>query len=426
MARMGPDPNPADNSTGQAAAPLYADAIGAVLGAVRPGPSERVDFEQAIGRTLRTPIVADRDLPPFDRAQMDGYAVRRAELRIDSPMPVVATVPAGSFLDRTVPPGACVAIATGAPLPADCDTVVPHEQSDRASPVRFVPPADRLAAGHAVHRRGADARRGDTLVHAGAILGARHIAIAATVGATSIDVAARPRVAILTSGDEVVSPSNTPRREQIRDSNGPLLAALVVAMGGDVPMRRHLADEASPTRASLDEALASHDVVATVGGISAGERDRFRAAAEAARVEFIVRRARLQPGGPIAIGVAPSGAIFLGVPGNPVSALVCAHLFLWPILRRRCGGDGALPWRIATLRESATPNPARQAFRPARLAADGGAIVPRWAGSGDLAHTAETDGILELPPQSEPIAVGASLRFLPWCDASGSVARRSS
>jgi molybdopterin molybdotransferase len=395
------------------ALPDYAEALGTVLAAVEAlGAIETVERDAASGRVLGETIVADRDLPPFNRAQMDGYALRAADLgRVES-FPVVATIPAGQPADVGVPTGHCVAIATGAPIPADTDTVIPHEQSDRGDPVRFT--ISSIEPGHAVHPCGVDARAGDTLVPAGTVLRAQHLGIAATVGKRELAVACRPRATVLTSGDEV-RPVNAPlERHEIRNSNGPMICELLRRIGAEPVACLHVVDELELTTAAVAEALGRSDLLVTVGGVSVGQRDHFPQAFAAGGVSFALHGAAIQPGRPLLAGRAPGGAMVIGLPGNPVSALACTCLFCWPVVRALLGIAPDLPWRPVLLAEAVQPNPKRRAFRPASLTDDGRVRVPAWAGSGDLAHTAATDGLVELPVQPQPVEAATSLRFLAW------------
>ncbi|MHC4992117.1 MAG: molybdopterin molybdotransferase MoeA [Planctomycetota bacterium] len=393
--------------------PDYTQVLEEALRAVEPlVETETVALRDAGGRVLAEPLTADRDLPPFDRAQMDGYALRAADFVPHRAWPVAGAVPAGAVPDVEVPAGACVAIATGAPLPAGLDTVIQHELSDRGDPVRFE--VESIECGHAVHPRGADAARGDVLVAAPCLLGAHHLAIAATVGRVALNVVRRPRTVVLTSGDEVRPADGDVQPHQIRNSNAPLVSDLLRRVGAELVGATHLPDDAAATVEAVGHALREADLVVTVGGISAGERDFFPEALAHHEVRIVRRGGAIQPGKPILVGRHGDGAIVIGLPGNPVSVLACACLFAWPIVRRLLGLDPALPWRHLRLAEAVRPNARRRAFRPAILCGDDAARVPRWAGSGDLAHTAPTDGLLELPVQADPVPAGTPLRFLPW------------
>ena len=391
----------------------YPDALSRALVEVRPiVETESVRLEESPCRVLAEAVESDRDLPPFDRAQMDGYALRAEEVgRIDS-WPVVATIPAGAPGDAIIPPGACAAIATGAPLPPGTDTVIQHELSDRANPVRFT--IKSIEKGHAVHRRGADTRASQLILAPGTVVRPHHLGIAASVGCISLRVIRRPRVAILTSGDEIVPVDAAPETHQVRNSNAIMLSQLLIRTGVEVIAQTHLPDDLDQTVAAVQESLLDSDLLLTVGGISAGDRDHFAAAFETNGVRSTLHGAAIQPGGPIYVGFAPITTVVVGLPGNPVSVLACTCLFVWPILRAMCGLDPTLPWRGATLAEPVMPNAKRQAFRPAILREDGTALVPTWSGSGDLVHTAPTHGLLELPVQDVPVAPGTTLRFLPW------------
>lgn len=393
--------------------PDYGEAIGLALAAARQvDGTMRIQLGNALGHVLAEPLVADRDLPPFNRAQMDGYALRAEDLGRYESFRVAATVAAGDPGDVRVAPGECAAIATGAPLPPDTDTVIPHEESDRGDPVRFR--SRDVPRGHAVHARGADARRGDMLVARGTMLAPHHLGIAAAIGRRKVVVALGPGAWVITSGDEVVRPGEAVAPHQVRNSNAPMLMALLRRLGVERCGHQHAPDSAVETADALRGALAAADLVVTVGGVSAGERDCFPGAFRDQGIDLALRGAAIQPGRPVVVGRAPAGQVVVGLPGNPVSVLACACLFVWPIVRAMLGLDPELPWRTVELVEPVRPNPKRRAFRPAVLAGPDRVRVPAWAGSGDLAHTSPTAGLVELPVQADPVPSGAALRFLPW------------
>jgi len=392
--------------------PGYSDALAAALRLVSPLGEESVDLEIAADRILAEDIVADRDLPPFNRAMMDGYALRAGEYRGGEPMPVAATIAAGSPPSVDVPPDHCVKIATGAAVPEGLDAVVQHEFSDRGEPVTFT--AASVEPGRAIHPRGADARSGDVVLPRGTRMEPHHLGIAASVGRARISVRRRPRVIILTSGDEVRPVDEPIERHQIRNSNGPMPRDLLRRFGAEVVRCGHVIDERNPTVDALRLAIDDSDLVVTVGGVSAGERDHFPAAYEACQVDMPLLGAAIQPGKPIHVGRAPTGAIVAGLPGNPVSALATGHLFIWPIVRAMRGIEAPLSWESRTLSDPVRPNPRRQAFRPAILHGNGTITVPTWAGSGDLVHTAPTHGLAALPVQADEIPARTAVEFLAW------------
>lgn len=409
-----PSPRPANP-----ALPDYHAALARVLdAAAEPTEVEEIELRAAAGRVLAEVVRADRDYPPFNRATMDGYALRASELSSTEAFEVVGMVAAGSGVRPAVGPRQAVRIATGAPVPDAVDAVIPHEQSDRAEPVRFT--IGSIEPGANIHPRGVDARAGQPLIEPGVVLGAQHMGILATVGCAAVRVRPRPRVAVLTSGDEVLPP-NAPRvlQHQIRNAGSSMLPMMIDAMGGAAGQVAHVADEPAATAAAVQAALAEHDVLVTIGGISAGERDCFHAAFEAAGVEAVLRGAAIQPGKPVFVGRVLRGdraGFVVALPGNPVSVLATAHLFLWPLLRRLCGCSASLPWTEVALAREVSPNARRQAFRPSSWARGSNCVeVLDWAGSGDLIHTSRADGLAALPVQSEPISAGDTLSFLPWC-----------
>ena len=393
--------------------PDYREALTSVLGVVSPlNRTERVALSNCGGRVLREAIRANRDLPPFNRSQMDGYALRASEVGQLNEWPVFSEIPAGRSGDFEVPTGHCVAIATGAPLPADVDTVIQHELSDQGNPVHFS--VDQIEPGNAVHRRGSDAREGDILLEPPVALTAHHLGIAASVGKADLSVAKRPRALVLSSGDEIVPIDAPTLPHQIHNSNGIQTSELLRRFGAEPMAITHVHDELDETIEKVREAIDHADLVITIGGISAGRRDHFPAAFEVCKVKYALQRAAIQPGKPVTVGRAPNGAMIVGLPGNPVSALACACLIAWPIVRLMLGLDPDPGWREVQLGHAVKPNPKRRLFRPAMLDNKGCAVIPDWAGSGDLSHTGPTSGLLELPLQDQSVEAGTTLRYLAW------------
>ena len=390
----------------------FGDALAAALAPINQRPSESVPYEEALGRVLATAITTDRDLPACTRSRMDGYALRAADYQCDTPFDVVGEVRAGDTGKHAIPTGACVKIATGAPLPDTLDTVIEHEQSDRGTPVQFSLPD--VQPGRAVHLQGVDARKGDCIIAAGTRIGPEHIGLATTVGATTLEVTSLPRTLVVSSGDELVPAHTTPEPHQIREGNAPMIQAALHTFGAGQCDRMHLADDEQQTMRALDAALKDYDLIITIGGISAGEHDFIRPSFEALNVQWMVARANIKPGRPVHVGQTSTGTLVCCLPGNPVSALVCAHLFVRPMINTALGVNTDTPWRPHTLRTNVTRDHSRWSFRPARLEPDGTVHIPAWQGSGDLAHVTTCTGILEVPPGTEPCPAGSELRFLDW------------
>jgi len=433
------------------ALPLYDDALATLLSHAPTLSDERVALDVANGRVLVEPIVTDRDQPAFNRSAMDGFAVRSREIGTRSAWAIVGHVAAGSdpHRDESVARSGVVRIGTGAALPDAYDAVIPIEQaqveeSGDTSTVRFT--IDSVEPGRNIHRRGSDAKSGDTVVAMGTRLSPATIGIAATAGKVELKVKQRPRIAILTSGDEVRDPSirttDLPAHH-IRNSNGPMLRALFEALGAAVVYQEHIPDEPEATRAAARDALSRAHVVVTVGGASVGERDYLRWAWSKLGYRVALHGARIQPGKPVYAAVAGAvndgraltshasqsaptlqkhgddtddvsdNKLVLGLPGNPVSVLATAHLFALPLLRHMVGLPARPTWRTVRLTNAAQPKSARQLFRAARLEGTDAARIVTWHGSGDLMHLAAADGFVALPMQDEPVPAGTALPFLP-------------
>ena len=426
--------------------PGYDEALSRVLRCVPVLEVERVSLREALGRVLREDVMADRDQPPFDRSAMDGFAVRSDRVRAGVSYAVTGSVAAGGL-----PPGASAAesgvirIATGAPVPTPFDAVIPIELAEVVSDGGIERVTFRVGAEKAwmnVHRRAADAKARDLVLRSGTILGPQHIGIAAAVGAAKLTVSQRPRITLMTTGDEVMpheTLTDALEPQQIRNSNGPMLTAFFAAIGSPILEHVHVPDDPEVTRAAAREALSRSHLVITNGGISAGQRDWLPWAWSKLGMNVVLQGAAIQPGRPVLVcsdaesvdlrseisnlklGMSQSQSeipskLVLGLPGNPVSVLATAHLFAWPVVRLMLMHDmahAALPWRSVCLAEPTTATSKRQVFRAAAINRDGGASVIHWHGSGDLMHTAAADGFVRLPITDAPIEAGTVVDFLP-------------
>lgn len=425
------------------ALPGYDEALARILKRVAVLGTQTLPLGQARGRILRQELIADRDQPPFDRSTMDGFAVRSTAIKAGVSFKVIGTVAAGAPAGPSPDPSAgVVRIATGAAVPPAYDAVIPIEQaivegSADAERVRFA--VDRVERWQNVHQRASDASAGQGVLPAGIRLGPQHLGIAAAVGAATVTVTRLPRITLLTTGDEVRDPKTATaelQAQQIRNSNGPMLSALVQGWGGQLMKRVHVPDDPDQTLAVAREALGRSNLVITVGGVSVGQRDLLPTTWKRLALQTLLHGVRIQPGKPLLAALDPAGdqeptgeseKWVLGLPGNPVSVLVTAHLFVWPVLQKMAGlgldaahrglgaGPGALPWRTVKLATPAQPSAKRQVFRAARFVDQVRSeveLIP-WQGSGDLVHTATADGLLRLPIRAEPMAAGTELPLLP-------------
>ena len=383
--------------------------------------AERVPLIDALHRVLATPVRADRDLPPFHRSTRDGYAVQAAALITGAWLPVAGILRAGEPAPaQSLSPGSALEIMTGAPVPAGADAVVMVEHVEIADSRIRLSEGRTLRPGSHIVPAGSEARRGDPLVPAGIRLAASHIAALAAVGATQVEVFAKPRVGILATGDELVEIAASPKPHQIRNSNSASLTAQVTLAGGE-PIRLGIArDNLDDLRAMLDTAQQSCDLLLLSGGVSAGKYDLVEQALAERGAVFHFTGVRIQPGKPTVFGELPARTSsstplpFFGLPGNPVSTMVTFLLFAAPLLRSLAGDANPAP-RFARAQVTAAETPADiTRFLPAFLDANWDHATVRripWQGSGDLAATALSNCFVILPPDTA-VEAGAAVQVL--------------
>jgi molybdopterin molybdotransferase len=388
-----------------------------------------VELGQVSGRILAQPLLADCDQPPFARSTRDGYACRAAEASTHIPLAIAGAARAGDCPSGPLLPGAAWEIMTGAPVPSGADAVmmIEHVEVDggaKARKVRLLPPRTVKPSENIV-AQGEQAQAGDELLPAGTVLHFGQIALAAACGYSALEVFVRPRVAILTSGDELVSVGSTPAPGQIRNSNAPMLAALVAAAGGQPWVLPAAADNAQ----ALDEALAQvtgADLLLISGGVSAGKFDLVEPALACIGARTHFTGVRIQPGKPTVFGELPRGASsptlpFFGLPGNPVSSAVTFLLFAAPVLAALAGSRELLPrFCLARLAPPVGRHvkPDLTRFLPAFCdfsaiagQAPQAAFVP-WHGSGDLGALARSNCFLVVPEDAHSPEPGSLVRVL--------------
>jgi molybdopterin molybdotransferase len=390
------------------------DAIALVERTAAPLPPRRVRLLDACGRRLAAAVVADCDSPPWDRAMMDGFAVHGADYPAGASvaeLDVAVDLAAGDVTTIGIGAGVCARIMTGAPIPPGADSVVPVEAAvdgtGRAHAGGRVRLEDRrFRIGQHVARQGAAFRRGQEVLAAGMRLGAAEIGLAAEAGATHVVAEPRVRVAILSTGSELVPPTAVPAFGQTRNSNGPMLAAAVQLLDAEPVTLGIAADRPEAIRAAVAQGLAA-DVLVLSGGVSAGDLDLVPAIFARCGVQQVFHKVRLKPGKPVWFGVlrrdaAPPTLVF-GLPGNPASSLVCFELFVRPaiaILAGRPRDAWHLPRCRARLVGPAKAAADRPVYLPCRLrdAAGGREAEPLpWTGSSDLLGLAGAGGLIALP-----------------------------
>jgi molybdopterin molybdotransferase len=384
--------------------------------------SEDVPLAMAGGRVLAADLIAPLALPPFDNSAVDGYAVRHADLGAagETRLAIVDRVTAGHAAARPVAAGEAVRIFTGAPMPAGADTVFMQEDVRAEGGVVIVPPG--LARGANRRLAGEDIATGSLALPAGRRLGPSHVSLAAAIGQSALRVRRRVRIALFSTGDEIVEPGATRPDAALYDANRRLLAELATRIGAAVTDLGILADDPASLAAALRAAAADHDLVLTSGGVSTGEADHVRSAVEAVG-SLVFWRVAIKPGRPVAMGViragADHGAAFVGVPGNPVAAFVTFARVVRPLVLRLAG---ALPEPLVALPVRADFSYRKKKGRReyVRVAltrgADGSISAGKYPreGAGVLTSLTETDGLAELPDELTEVTPGLTIGFLPY------------
>jgi molybdopterin molybdotransferase len=390
---------------------------------MKPRGKESVGLLGAAGRVLAEAIVADRDIPPFPRSTRDGYAVRATDLaQLPAQMQVIGEIKAGartSELPSKIGRGETVSIMTGASVPPGADAVVMVEyttpQGQSVEITRSVVPGENIVA------QGAEAKCGGLLLAPGSQLNQAWIALAASVGKLHLEVFLRPRVAVLTTGDEIVDVDSAPGPTQIRNSNSYSLAAQIQQAGGEPLLLPVAPDEPRQLRRRIEEGLQS-DLLLMTGGVSMGRYDLVEQVLSEMRAEFFFTGAKIQPGRPAVFGRVPCGAgaparaeaspskYFFGLPGNPVSTMVTFELFARPVLEALAGmSPRQLIFVHARLKSEIRVKTGLKRFLPAILSGEfenSHVEVVRWQGSGDIASTARANCYIVVPPDRESIPAG--------------------
>ncbi len=402
---------------------------------LHPCGKELIDLLEGAGRILAEPVTADRNFPAFLRAARDGYAVRSADLvRLPAELQVVGEIKAGAAPEQipTIQPGQAAAIMTGAPAPPGADAVVMVEYTSCYDGVVEITRA--IAAGDNIVPVGSEAKRGDRLLTPGTRLDYAAIAVAAAVGRSRLLVYPRPRVAVLSTGDELVDIDVRPGPNQIRNSNSYSLAAQILAAGGEPVLLPIAPDEPERLRELIAEAFEA-DLLLLAGGVSMGKYDLSEQVLSELKAEFFFTGVLIQPGKPVVFGRIPCGAdscdtascgagtvardeaqaseihrYFLGLPGNPVSTMVTFELFARPVLEALAGTTPhKLAFVHAKLKSEIKIKTGLKRFLPAILSGEfehAEVQLARWQGSGDIASTALANCYIVIPPEREHIAAG--------------------
>jgi molybdopterin molybdotransferase len=390
-----------------------AAALKAILDATPVLPPETVTAEGALGRVLVETVKSDRRLPPADNSAMDGYAVQRADVlgataESAVELPIVCTIPAGGDASRPLAPGEAARILTGAPVPPGADAVVRQEdtESDGERVRVLVAPSPR----ENIRDAGEDVQQGDRVIEPGAVIGPGHVGMLASLGRSVVAVHQRPRVALLSTGDELVEPDQSVAGGRIVSSNSYSLSAQCRAVGAD-PVYLGIARDTPEEVERRFRAGLGADVLVSSAGVSVGDYDFVRDVLEKIGCRLIFWGVQIKPGYPLAFGRIEGGPLVFGLPGNPVSAMMTFEQFVRPALRRLAGHRKLYrPTVQARLLETLTKKPGRLHFVRVELERCDGEVVARGAGnqsSGALRSMTRAQGLLVFPSEDSELAEGA-------------------
>ena len=395
-----------------------AEAIQIVRNQTAPLPSERVPLSRALGRILAEDIVADSDLPPFDRAQMDGYAVRASDVK-ETPvrLRIVGESAAGRGWHKELLEGQAVRIMTGAPVPPGADAVQQVELTTELRDGTVVEIMESIEAGRSIVNQGKEIKEGTTVLRTGVPITSQMIAVLASFGYGEVSVGRSPRVAVFATGTELVDVDEKPGQDQIRDSNNYTIEAYSrlanatverLPLAGDVP--------ATLTR-RLKAAAGESDIVITSGGVSMGVYDFTKSALKELEAKIFFERVALKPGKPTVFGQLPSGTLIFGLPGNPVSVSVTFNLFARTAMWAMQGAnEPALKPETAVLAQSVKAAKDRETYFPAQLFTnDDGELVAfplKWGGSSDFVAFASATSLIHLPAGGGTIEAASIVKIV--------------
>ena len=390
-----------------------ADALGRILDGVRPLPAEAIAISVAAGRVLAVPVVAKRDQPPFRGSAMDGYAVRHADVAtLPATLLVAGVSAAGHGHRKALQAGQAIRILTGAPVPPNADTVVIQENTRREGELLTV--LNPTTLGKNIRRVALDFARGDVLLEAGQRLRPRDIGLAAAGNAATLQVRRKPHVILFATGDELVLPGDKPKPDQIISSNSNAIAAMAESLGARVTNLGIVKDSLAATKAAVMRGLKG-DILLTTGGASVGDHDYVQEAFKACGVKIGFWKIAMRPGKPFMYGRKGKVHV-MGLPGNPVSALVATRLFLKPLIDTMLGLPFEGAARLATLTVAMPANDDRQDYVRAILetAADGRrSVQPFTLQDSSMQRTMQlANALIIRPPHAEKAPVGTLVPVL--------------
>jgi molybdopterin molybdotransferase len=363
---------------------------------------EKIPFAESLNRVLAEDVTSDMDMPPFNKASVDGFACKRSDLDID--LEIIETIPAGKWPEKTIGKGQCSRIMTGAAVPegADCVIMVEETRILPSGKLKFIASSTK----ENIAQKGEDIKKGDVVIKAAKQITPQDIAVMATVGHTSVTVSKIPRVAVISSGDELVEPDETPGVSQIRNCNAYQLMAQAERAGAGSRYYGIARDDEDETFLIVAKAIAENDIVLITGGVSMGDFDFVPSVLERAGVKILFSRVAVQPGKPTTFGIYSGGIVF-GLPGNPVSSFVQFELLVRPLIYRMMGLNWeplavSLPLKERFSRKSTD----RMGLIPVAFTSDGFVTAVEFHGSAHISSLAGASGIVAIPKGESIIEKG--------------------
>ena len=395
-----------------------AEAIRIVKEQTRALSLESVALQDALGRFLAEDIIADSDLPPFDRSQMDGYAVKASDVQtVPARLRIIGESAAGRGWHREMKTGEAVRIMTGAPVPVGADSVQQVELTRELDSGAEVEILELVSPGRSIVARAAEIKAGEKVLSAGEHITAATMSVLASFGYAQVNVGTRPRVAILATGSELVTIDEKPGRDQIRDSNNFSIGAYAEIAGAIVEIFPLAGDDRSLLKRQIGEAAELSDILVTSGGVSVGVYDFTKLALKELDAEFFFERVALRPGKPTVFARLPNGTLVFSLPGNPVSASVTFNLFArTAILRMQRAKQPELEKETAVLAKTVKGAKERASYLPAQLSTnDDGQLLAtplKWGGSSDFVGFVRATAMIIVPPDTPAIEAGANVQIV--------------
>lgn len=390
------------------------EALSIVLDRVQPLGIEEVSLEDALGRILAQDIIADIDLPPFDRARMDGYALRSDDVKVaPARLQAIGEIAAGDSFEGTLCAGEAIKIFTGAPVPRGADAVQKVEVTESNGSSVII--KESVSPGQFITPRASEVRRGEVVAESGREIGPAEMAVLASFGYSRVKVGMRPRVAVISTGSELVPVSEKPSNAQIRNSNSYTIGSYTTRAGAMVENIGTVRDTTEELRAALTEAARSRDIVITSGGVSMGDYDLVKTALIDLGAEIYFDKVSIRPGKPT-VFARLGDTFFFGLPGNPVSTSVTFNVFARPAIRKMLGENSPLLTAIrAELSRPVKDPSSRRSYLPARLFVEDGrakAEPLRWGGSSDLVAFMRANSLIVVPQEQHEIDEGETVEVM--------------